>query len=271
LRTLDFLARLHETLAPPTYLEIGVRYGDSLVYSRAPSIAIDPVFKLKHPVPERAVLFEETSDAYFGRERPLEPFGGRPASLALIDGMHLSEYSLRDFINVERHADWTSVVVFDDILPRTVEEASRERATRSWTGDVFKIMDLLSENRPDLIQLRVATRPTGLLLVLGLDPESEVLGERINELVDQAAAPDPQSVPFARIEREGVLDPESVLTAAFWGELRHARDRGVRRADGLDALREAAAADVARAKRVRYPPRSMRNSLRRLRRTARLG
>ena len=44
--------------------------------------------------------------------------------------MHLSEFALRDFVNVERHADWTAAIVFDDILPTAAPSAPR--ACRSY-------------------------------------------------------------------------------------------------------------------------------------------
>jgi hypothetical protein len=46
--------------------------------------------------------------------------------------MHLAEFVVRDFANVERNAEWCSVAVFDDILPRTVEEAGRDRPPASY-------------------------------------------------------------------------------------------------------------------------------------------
>ena len=58
--------------------------------------------------------------------------------MAFIDGMHLSEFALRDFIGVERLSRWTGVAIFDDMLPG-VEEAGRDRRTRAWTGDVYKV------------------------------------------------------------------------------------------------------------------------------------
>jgi hypothetical protein len=73
---LRFLRGLHERLAPPTYLEIGVHGGRSLALARCPSVGIDPAFKLKRELSGRVRLFEETSDAYFEREQPLAPFGG---------------------------------------------------------------------------------------------------------------------------------------------------------------------------------------------------
>ena len=234
---LDFLRRLHEVLDPPTYLEIGVRHGDSLALARSRSIGIDPAPELRVELPADVALFQETSDDFFARAEPLGPFGGRPAALAFIDGMHLVEFALRDFINVERHADWTSVVVFDDILPRTVEEAARERETRAWAGDLYKIPYILTRHRPDLICLRIGTQPTGLLLVLGLDPTNGVLRRRYDRIVRRAISPDPQPVPPEALQRQGVLEPEGVLTASFWSFLRAARERGLPRRHGLRDLR----------------------------------
>ena len=236
---LEFLQRLHELLEPPTYLEIGVRHGDSLALARAPSIGIDPAYELQTEIGSNTTLFRETSDEYFDRADVLEPFDRRPISLAFIDGMHLVEFALRDFINVERYSDWTSIAVFDDILPREVEEATRKRSTRVWTGDVYKITEILARHRPDLICLRVATDPTGLLLVLGLDRDSAVLDERYDEVVLDTIMPDPQPLPPDVIEREGVLEPEAVLSASFWTVLRDARSRDIRREEGLRQLRRA--------------------------------
>ena len=175
----DFLGRIHEVLEPPTYLEIGVRNGDSLALARSPAIGIDPAYRLKVAPRPGTKLFPVTSDDFFERAEPLLTFGGRRVAFSFIDGMHLSEFALRDFVNVERHADWTAAIVFDDILPRDIPEANRDRSTHQWTGDVYKVLEALEEHRPDLIVLRVATEPTGLGLVLGLDPGSRVLRERL--------------------------------------------------------------------------------------------
>jgi hypothetical protein len=239
MRYLDFLQRVHETLEPPTYLEIGVRHGDSLALSRSPSIGIDPGFKLRTEPPAGAKLFRQTSDDYFERPKPLRHFAGRPAALAFIDGMHLIDYALRDFVNVERHAHWSSVVVFDDILPRTVDEAARERVTRAWTGDVFKILAILAEHRPDLVCLRVGTEPTGLLLVLGLDPANRTLADRYEDIVVDTVTVDPQEVPDDVLERRGVLDPDAVLGASFWSVLRDGRAADLSRRRGMHRLHRA--------------------------------
>jgi hypothetical protein len=236
---LDFLRRLHELLEPPTYLEIGIRHGDSLALARGTSVGIDPSYELRTEIGPATTLFRETSDDYFDRDDAFAPFGGRPISLAFIDGLHLLEFALRDFINVERGADWSSVVVFDDILPLHAEEATRKRRTRLWTGDVYKILQVFARHRPDLVCLRVATEPTGLLLVLGLDPGSTVLDDRYDEIVLETISPDPQEVPAAVLEREGVLEPGALLSSSLWPALRQARDGGVGRRAGLARLRRA--------------------------------
>jgi hypothetical protein len=105
MRYLEFLARLHERLAPPAYLEIGVRHGDSLALARGPAVGIDPAYKLRTTLPDGVRLFRETSDEYFARKRPLKALGGRRVALSFIDGMHLSEFVVRDFANVERLAE----------------------------------------------------------------------------------------------------------------------------------------------------------------------
>lgn len=59
--------------------------------------------------------------------------------MAFLDGMHLTEYALRDFINVERHCSPGSALVFDDVLPRNHLEADRVRRTVWFAGDVVKV------------------------------------------------------------------------------------------------------------------------------------
>lgn len=237
MRYLAFLRGVHAALQPPTYLEIGIRNGGSLALSRARSIGVDPAFNVKAELDTDVSLVRTTSDEFFARPDPLARFEGEPAALAFIDGMHLSEFVLRDFVNVERHAAWWSVIVFDDVLPRSVAEAARERDTRAWTGDVYKVLPALARERPDLICLRVDTQPTGLLLVLGADPHDRTLAARVDELTAQWATPDPQDVPQDILDRAGAVAPQAVLDAPFWQVLREGRERRLDREAGLAALR----------------------------------
>jgi hypothetical protein len=206
-----FLAELHRRLAPRAYLEIGVRDGGSLAQSHCRSIAIDPAFAITVELDADVALFRTTSDEYFARAEPLAPTGGQPVDLAFIDGLHLFEFALRDFIHVEQHASRRGLIVFDDVLPRSIDEAARERHTNGWTGDVFGMLEVLAEYRPDLVVVQVGTRPTGLLLVTALDPSDTTLHDRFDEIVGRFRRPDPQPVPAQLLDRLTVLPPERLL------------------------------------------------------------
>ena len=74
----EFLRGLHKASANRNYLEIGVNDGRSLTFSRVPSIAIDPAFKVVSEIRCDVHLAKATSDDFFARENPLQHLkGGR--------------------------------------------------------------------------------------------------------------------------------------------------------------------------------------------------
>ncbi|MFF0597784.1 class I SAM-dependent methyltransferase [Streptomyces antibioticus] len=255
----DFLRALHKATANRNYLEIGVNDGRSLRLSRVPSIAVDPAFKVTSELRCDVHLVRATSDDFFARADPLAHLrGGRhpwrnlrrgrhplghwrrtTLDLAFIDGMHLFEYALRDFVNVERHADWSSVIVLDDMLPRTVDEAARERHTTAWTGDVYKVGEILNRYRPDLVTVLVDTQPTGQLVVFGADPRNRVLSQKYDEIIAEYDVPDPQKVPESVLDRVRAVPPEVLLDAGLWRPLVRARNLGLSRTRGWEPLRAA--------------------------------
>jgi len=153
--------------------------------------------------------------------------------------MHLFEYALRDFMNIERHSDWTSVIVFDDMLPRNVDEAARDRHTGAWTGDVYKLAEILGRHRPDLVTVLVDTQPTGQLVVFGADRRNTVLRDRYDEIIAEYDVPDPQKVPETILDRGAAVAPEALLGASFWRPLARARRLGIGRSRGWEPLRTA--------------------------------
>ncbi len=76
-------------------------------------------------------------------------FGG-PLDLAFIDGLHLFEQVVRDFINVERNASPRTVVLLHDSLPLDEVTAGRERVTDFYSGDVWKAVLAIRRLRPEL-------------------------------------------------------------------------------------------------------------------------
>jgi len=179
------LRDLHRHLKPETYIEIGVETGQSMALAGPETlcIGIDPEPKISVDLPPKCTLFSQTSDSFFDQHNVGELLQQHPVEFAFIDGMHVFEAALRDFINVERHAGPDSVVAVHDCIPLDAATSSRERTTNFWSGDIWKLVLCLKKYRPDVSVASVAAKPTGLGLVTGLDPESHVLSDCYEQIV----------------------------------------------------------------------------------------
>ena len=244
----QFLQGVHERLRPDTYLEIGVRDGRSLALSRARSVGVDPAFAIDFELDGDLALARTTSDEYFARPDPLALTGGRPFDLTFLDGLHLFDVVLRDFLHAERLSTPWSVIVVDDVLPRSQSEARRSPVSRAWTGDVYKLVGVLRECRPGLTVLPVDTRPTGLLVVLGLDPSDATLADTYAKIVEREAPA--TEVPAELLTREIALAPERVLAAPVWDVLRMLRGRRASPEEGAGELADALARSFGPGHRV---------------------
>ena len=181
------LADLHERLKPGWYLEIGTHRGMSLAQARGPSIAIDPEFKIAldlfKSLPELH-MFATTSDDFFATgylER-----NAIAIDLAFLDGMHLFEFLLRDFVNAERAASRKGCITVHDCVPSNHLMAARDwdkARTRHWTGDVWKLLPILKQHRPDLEVTVLDSAPTGLVAITRLAPGNEVLQRNMKQIV----------------------------------------------------------------------------------------
>jgi tetratricopeptide (TPR) repeat protein len=215
----DVLRRLHESLRPRCYLEIGVETGATLSMAQAAQqvIGIDPDRSKLRPelVPKNARVFHETSDAFFASHPRELLLGKERLDLAFIDGMHWFEYALRDFINVEAWSSPDATIVLHDCLPVFPLTASRERQTKFWVGDVWKVVCILRELRPELRVKIIATAPSGLCVVRGLDPGSKVLSAALDEVLERY-----RDMPY----------PAAALQAPAGFELVPANERGLREA-----------------------------------------
>jgi ubiquinone/menaquinone biosynthesis C-methylase UbiE len=209
---IETLKKLHATLQPQTYIEIGVRLGKSLALSEANSIGIDPVPAENIEIKENHKLFKITSDEFFEFYSTHKIDKGS-VDFAFIDGMHLFEFVLRDFINIEKFANSHTVVVIDDIFPNHPIQAQRNRVSRVWTGDVWKIKTCLEKYRPDLNIVALDTSPTGLLVITGLKPNNKVLEQRYNPIIREFSQLELLETTHPAIERTGALDPNNHL---FW-------------------------------------------------------
>ena len=205
----EFLARAHEILRPEVYLEVGVQTGGSLALAERAGLAIGvdpaPVIRPEH---ERANqrIYAQTSAEYFACESCERP----TIDFAYIDGSHLYEDALLDFINIEAHTGPASVVMFDDVLPYSAAIATREQPAGDWTGDVWKVILALAGTRPDLGMATVDVAPTGLLIVTGLNRHDLLLEGAYGLLTGGAGLVD-QPPPDAILNRTHAVDAETAL------------------------------------------------------------
>jgi hypothetical protein len=107
--------------------------------------------------------------------------------LVFIDGLHLFEQTLRDFIHVEAWSSPNTVVLLHDCLPVCAAAAARNRISKFWVGDTWKVLEVLLAQRPDLRLSVIPAPPSGLVVVRGLDAQSSSLPRRMPELLRQYA------------------------------------------------------------------------------------
>jgi hypothetical protein len=219
---LAWLERIYGWLAPDTAIEVGVYHGESIALFRPPTVAIgiDPCPTVQRPLRTETHLFSETSDDFFARHRADALLAGRPLSVAFIDGLHLYEQALRDFINLEALCGPRSVILLHDTIPLDEPTQRRVPETQFHTGDVWKVVLCLKALRPDLEVFTIPAAPTGLTVVTGLDPGSRVLSERYEEAVARFGA-----MRFCNIE--AAIETHLNIVPADWS-LVQARLQGTR-------------------------------------------
>jgi predicted O-methyltransferase YrrM len=185
------LRHIHRVLQPANYVEIGVHRGVSLLQAIPGTpcvIGVDPEPSIEGALEQSiarrlpaARIYELTSDEFFARHDLSDLLGGT-VELAFIDGLHLFEQVLRDFVNLEKYSSADTVILLHDCLPLDEVTASRERTTDFYCGDVWKAALALRRQRPELEMVTVRTAPTGLCLVRGLDGRDRRLEEKLPEI-----------------------------------------------------------------------------------------
>ncbi len=202
---MDYLRALeiiHHELSPDNYVEIGCRLGKSISLSRCQSIAIDPDFEIKVEVKAPTRFYKVTSDEFF-QQYNVKELLSNPIDLAFIDGMHKAEYVLRDFINIEKNGHSGTVIIIDDVLPEKLEWTTRERLTQAWTGDVYQMIAILRQYRPDLQVQVLDVEMKGMALITKINPASTKLSENY-KIIEKAILADEYKIDSAASIRNAI-------------------------------------------------------------------
>lgn len=182
-----FMQALHRDCLFDWYMEVGCRTGRTFAPVRGKTIAVDPFFRAESNiigVKPALHIFQQTSDDFFdgGFLKAMKA----KLSFSFLDGMHLFEFLLRDFIATEKASDPKGVIALHDCCPFSHEMTTRDLENlprQAWTGDVWKLIPILAEHRPELRVTVLDASPTGLVLISGLNPKSTVLERRYEEIV----------------------------------------------------------------------------------------
>ena len=191
-----FLRECNRSLKPRNYFEIGTKEGSSVSQFDCDAVCVDPDFLIGVDVlhaRKRGFFFQQTSDSFF-LENDLRALLKSDLDFAFLDGLHLYEYLLRDFVNVERFCHQRSIVVLHDCLPSNERMAERtlrrdedesEETRDYWTGDVWKLLLVLAKYRKDLKIYYVDCPPTGIVLVTNLSTKESNLRLNYDRIVEE--------------------------------------------------------------------------------------
>ena len=155
LETSDLINDIAKIIDAHSYLEIGVETG--LTFNQIKifqKTAVDPRFLFDYQRDFRTNLsfHEITSDVFFKKLAENE-IKNRKFDLIFIDGLHLFEQVLKDFINSVNHINTGGVIVIDDTVP--IDEFSALPSQKdcyrlriesgrhndgSWQGDVYELI-----------------------------------------------------------------------------------------------------------------------------------
>jgi len=205
---LEYLALFHQWLKPKTYLEVGVDEGISLkrVNSNTQVIGIDPEPRINSVLPNNIRIFAAKSDDFFNDNNVSDLFGGKSIDLAFIDGLHRFDEALKDFINIEKYSDEKTVVLVHDCIPLNKATSTRERSTKFWSGDVWKLVLVLKKYRPDLQVFTIPASPTGLSVITNLDKTSNILKQELDCIFNDYLSVEYEQISASKKESLGIIE-----------------------------------------------------------------
>ena len=226
----SILVRLHQCLQPKNYLEIGTNGGETLALASCPAIAIDPNLEIKQEVvgaKTACFLFRMKSDVFFSTYDPKTLLGDAVA-MAFLQGRHFFEDVLRDFLQLEKSMAQHSIILIHDGIPTDAHVGRRLAGNHTfmgasnhadwWAGDVWKAVAALRRFRADLTIHAFSAFPTGLVAITNLNPSSQIIAERYDEIVEQYGTLDLAEYGVGKYLEEldvrdtgALADPESIF------------------------------------------------------------
>jgi Glycosyltransferase 61 len=204
--TPEYLLRFLNLIQPKNYVEFNTTDGKLFSHLQCPCIGIGEHYEIKSSIKIPLKLFRCKTIQFFEKYKLYELLENSTLSCSFIDHAHHFEDVLKNFIELEKASNNLTLVALDNVLPRSGEEASRVRVIDRWMGDVWKIVLVLREYRPDLKIVVIDDRGTGLIFITNLDSQSTTLQDSLNEIIKKYI-----ELPFtSRLSLENALNTVSI-------------------------------------------------------------
>ncbi|MDA9823678.1 hypothetical protein N9C56_14485 [Paracoccaceae bacterium] len=162
------------------------------------------------------LFFQEKSQSFF--ERDLVDLPSLRCELGFIDGMHLFEYALQDFINLTRMSTPGALFLFHDVMPWSFEMTTRDHKTLKksapWVGDIWKLIPIFIEaGMKDFISV-LTSAPSGLIAVTNPGEQlTNNLIEKFDEIFSKWKNIELESFGISNFyQHEVFTSPENFLT-----------------------------------------------------------
>ncbi len=167
---LDYIKKNYHEKGIGSYLEVGVRWGDSLAMAKPDCMAVgvDPNFDLKHDLPSLPKLFSMTSDDFFFQctDEYASSF-----ELVFLDGLHEARQTAKDIWHSLDVLKPGGEILVHDVLPISMTVANPESKSHFWTGNVWQSAYAYCGKNYPLKWEFIDAFPSGLLRLYDIDPE----------------------------------------------------------------------------------------------------
>ncbi len=155
---------------PKTYIEFGVRGGQTLALAKAPTFAIgveqNPRIVSRFTTPTR--VYDMPGLDYLESGRMETVTERKSFDIALLRAPRSFEDAYDLFAALEARSSPGSIVILHGTLPVDPVAGAPTRQSNFWVADQWKLVPCLLETRPDLTVFSVPAFPAGLTFVAGL-------------------------------------------------------------------------------------------------------
>jgi hypothetical protein len=194
------------------YLEIGLDRGVCFCSIRCKhKTGVDPDFKIPflrnikskifYPYNIFSKVFKLESDHFFS-DYGFKLYDKKSLDIALVDGLHTFDQSLKDIVNCLKVLSNDGIVVVHDCIPphqeaaiqaKNIDEAktkASEEWTGEWCGDVWKSMVYLNKYHQDDLNIRIISSDYGIGLIQKINDNEITINDEAKELISSVTYSD---------------------------------------------------------------------------------